>query len=211
MKNLLILCLLAFSFQAQAQSERFKKKKDQPEQEQKKEEPQERSGAPKVKQPETVWDRLVYGGGAGLSFGTNTNIFLAPQVGYRVSDNFIAGLGYMYSYTRWTQILTFNGWVDVNFENQIHGPNLFATFTLWEKIFAGAQGELLNHDAYLYRPTLGTFEVENRWTPVLFIQGGFYQPVGKKGFMQIGLRLNLLHDEFSPYATSWSPVFQYFF
>lgn len=212
MKHLFSLLLLLVSFLSAAQSERFKKKSEKDKETPPAQEEQQRPTAkPEVQQKESFYDKLVFGGGAGLSFGNNTNIFLAPQVGYRVTDNFIAGLGYLYSYTDWNQILTFQGLVNVDYTNQIHGPNLFGTFTILETLFLGVQGEILNHDAYIYQPLRGDFLVENRWTPVLFLQGGFFQPVGKNGFMQIGMRINLLHDEFSPYATSWSPIFQIYF
>lgn len=205
-----LICLVFLSLGLSAQSDRFKKKSEAPEAPKQEQEPTSQA----QKQPElppTIWDRIVFGGGAGLSFGVNTNVFLAPQVGYKVTDNFIAGLGYMYNYTKWDQILTLQGPVEVDFENQVHGPNLFATVTVFKQLFFGSQFEVLNHDAYIYQPFQGSFNVENRWSPVLWIQGGFYTPIGRKGMSQIGLRLNLLHDEFSPYATSWTPIFQIYF
>lgn len=211
LKYPLLFCFLLFTWSSSAQSDRFKKKsntQNEPRQE------QEQSVGTKDQMPQappSIWDRIVFGGGAGLSFGTNTNVFLAPQVGYKVTDNFITGIGYMYNYTKWDQILTLQGPVEVDFENQVHGPNLFATFTFFDQLFLGSQFELLNHDAYIYQPFQGTFNTENRWTPVLWVQAGFYTPIGKKGMSQIGLRLNLLHDEFSPYATSWTPIFQFYF
>lgn len=212
MKQWFFILALGTSFTLSAQSDRFKKKgstsNSPTRQEQPATEPSQTTEEPG---PETFWDRVIFGGGGGLNFGNNTNIFLAPQLGYKVTDNWIAGIGYMYNYTRWTQILTLNGVVEVDFENQVHGPNVFTTFTFFESLFAGAQAEILNHDAYIYNSFQGTFDVENRWTPVLFVQGGFYQPIGSKGMMQIGLRLNLLHDEFSPYATSWTPIIQLYF
>lgn len=210
LRYLILVCLLTFAADISAQSDRFKRKSstNEPPKQEEKAKPTE---APKAELPPSFWDRVVFGGGAGLSFGVNTNIFLAPQMGYKITDNWIAGLGYMYNYSKWDQILTLQGPVDVDFENQVHGPNLFTTVTLFDQLFLGSQFEILNHDAYIYQPFQGSFDVENRWTPVLWIQGGFYTPIGKKGMTQIGLRLNLLHDEFSPYATSWTPIFQFYF
>lgn len=208
-RQYLLLLLLVLSTGLSAQSDRFRKKPSDA-----KKPPKEKATeAPKkaVELPPSIWDRLVFGGGAGLSFGTNTNIFLAPQVGYKINENWVAGLGYMYNYAEWNQILTSQGWVETDFTNQIHGPNVFSNYNLLNTAFVGTQFELLNHDQYLYNFNRGDFDVQNTWTPVWFVQGGFYQPVGDKGFMQVGLRLNLLHDESSPYATSWAPIFQFFF
>ncbi len=206
---LLLLCMVLIGHLASAQSDRFRKKNSKP-----KEAPQEETQRETPKPPpapENFFDRLVYGGGAGLSFGNNTNIFLAPQVGYQINDNWVAGVGYMYNYARWNQILTTQGWVEVDFENQIHGPNIFTNYNFLNTLFVGTQLELLNNDLYTYNNINGDFDISNTWTPVLFVQGGFFQRIGNSGAMQIGLRLNLLHDENSPYATSWAPIFQVFF
>lgn len=210
-----LLFFLLLGLGLQAQSPRFEKgagkKPDR-------EEPvHERQKLPEPKtqqkdEPLRWQDKLVFGGGAGLNFGTNTNIFVAPQVGYKITDNLVAGAGYLYNYARFSQVWTGFGWVplDEPIENTIHGPHLFANFQLMESLFLGAQPEYLNHDALLIN-TFGNVYSENRWTPVLWVQAGFLTKIGKKGFTQIGMRYNLLHDQYSPYATSWSPIFQFFF
>ena len=42
--------------------------------------------------------RLVVGGGIGLGFGDITSISVSPMVGYRITDNFSAGVGFGYQY-----------------------------------------------------------------------------------------------------------------
>lgn len=206
----LFLCFL-FSIAAEAQSERFRKKpKASPRPNTEVDSSSHKPAAAKS-EPQSFMDRLVYGGGAGLSFGDNTNIFLAPQVGYQINDNWVAGVGYMYNYAKWNTILTSNGFQDVDFENQIHGPNVFANYNFFNSAFVGTQLEVLNHDVYTYNNARGAFDISNAWTPVLFIQGGIFQQLGNGGFMQLGIRLNVLHDESSPYAQSWAPIFQLFF
>lgn len=207
MKKVIFLALF-FVFaanSAQAQSDRFKKK------DQAQEQIKPPTKNPVVTKPPTIWDKLIYGGGAGFGFGTNTNIFLAPQVGYLITDDFAAGVGYMYNYARWTRISTPNGWQDADFTNQIHGPNVFANLGIWETLFVGTQIEYLNHDYYRYNLLSGSFDIQNTWTPVWFLQGGFMQKVGRKGQMLLGMRINLLHDIDSPYSTSWAPILQVYF
>jgi len=211
MKNLFFLILLAFSVSLSAQSERFKKGGS------KVDKPVEETEEPKPKGPEApakkkAWtDKLTFGGGAGLSFGNNTNIFLAPQVGYQLKDNLVVGAGYMYSYARWTNIFANGAMRNVDFENTVHGPNIFANYSPLESIFLGVQFEILNHDAYLYNINTLDFQVENRWTNVLFVQGGFRQRLGKKGNVLLGIRYNVLHDQYSPYGASWAPIFLVYF
>ena len=45
-------------------------------------------------------DRIYFGGGGGFSAGTNfTSISLAPQVGYKITDRYSAGIGITYQCT----------------------------------------------------------------------------------------------------------------
>ena len=75
----LFVCFL-FSFAAEAQSERFRKRpKTSPSPKTEVDSSSQKAAAAKSG-PKGFMDRLVYGGGAGLSFGDNANIFLAPQV-----------------------------------------------------------------------------------------------------------------------------------
>jgi hypothetical protein len=46
-------------------------------------------------------DKIIVGGGLGLSFGTITNISVMPKIGYRFTENFAAGIGLGYNYFRW--------------------------------------------------------------------------------------------------------------
>lgn len=211
----LFLFLLLSSLSVQAQSDRFQKKNKKTEATPEAEaETQATDDSKKTEGGTRFVDRLVYGGGAGFSTGNAaTSIFLAPQVGYQVNDNLVAGIGYMYNYARWKRLwnpFTAN-WEDVDFRNQIHGPNIFANYTVFDRAFVGSQFEMLNHDIYSYNLNTGRQETTNAWTPVLFVQAGILQRVGSKGFVMIGARLNLLHDENSPYAQSWAPIFQVFF
>src|ERR1043165_7959177 len=44
-------------------------------------------------------DRLVWGGGIGFSLWNGTSSFsISPKVGYRITDNFAAGVGFGYQY-----------------------------------------------------------------------------------------------------------------
>jgi hypothetical protein len=207
---LLLFTLTFFTLSLSAQSDRFKKKNKKPEPS-KQEEPAKTSSSAAPAKPARWSDNLVYGGGAGLSFGTNTNVFLSPQVGYKFSDRLIAGIGYMYNYVRIREAFNGVGFERVDFTNQVHGPNLFTSYSFLEKAFVGAQFEVLNHDLYTYNFNQGNFDINNNWTPVFFLQAGYYVPIGRKGFMQLGLRLNVLHDNDSPYGTSWTPLLQVYF
>ena len=53
--------------------------------------------------------RLFFGGYFWISFGTITQVELAPQVGYHISDRIAAGIGgkYMYYHNRFFSRMTF--------------------------------------------------------------------------------------------------------
>lgn len=213
-KYLALPLLFLMCFSAEAQNERFKRGGGQEENrdEESRDRPQAQSSQEK---PVPEWrEKLVFGGAAGLGFGTNTNILLAPQVGYRITDNWIAGVGYLFNYTRVRQTWDiYNNFVRLPepIENTIQGPNVFTNFFPFESIFVGAQAELLTHNLPIYDPLTGDLSFDKRRTPVLFLQGGYRQQLGQRSFVQIGLRINVLHSNESPYLQSWAPIFLFYF
>ena len=55
---------------------------------------------PAQDQPRTLKERIWFGGGLGLAFGSVTNIAVEPMVGYKITRNgkLSAGLGISYQY-----------------------------------------------------------------------------------------------------------------
>lgn len=160
------------------------------------------------------WDKVVFGGNASLSIGTYTLIHLSPSMGYKFRENFIAGAGFIYQYAKINQAYDLNSgrYVQVDgYENQIYGPKVFTNYFPVDFLYIGSQFEYLNHDVGLYDFSTSQFYVQNQWTPVLFLEGGYAQPLGNKGYVQLGLRFNVLHDFDSPYGSSWFPVIGFFF
>jgi len=157
------------------------------------------------------WQNVHYGGNLGLSFGTFTNIMANPQVSYVINDNLFVGTGYLFNYFETRRIFTSQGFqeLDEPITDVIHGPNFFGNFVLLEQFTAGMQLEFINHDV----PFVVGNEVNFRreWTPVLFLQGGFFQRFAGGGSSSIGLRYNVLHDNFSPYGNAIQPYFALFF
>lgn len=196
--------------------ERFKKGGDKPgtESEENTPQPPKKRSADdviKVKDPETFWDKLVYGGDLSVSFGSYTSVYLAPTVGYRFSDKLVAGPGFIYQYYKLNEVYdpTTRTLRSVEgIENTLYGPKAFVNYLVVSNIYLGSQFELLNHDYYTYQLS-GPPEVDNRWSPVLFLEGGFRQKIGRKGYMLFGLRYNILHDHTSPYASPWFPAISF--
>lgn len=212
MKNATLILALIFGLSLNAQVERFKKGGGENEEEntQAEKKKQEQSEEP---QEQRFVDRLVFGGSFAASFGNTTNIMLNPQVGYKFNDKLVAGPGFIYNYLRIRQLFNpfSQSFEDVNIENTIYGPSAFVYYFPFKSILVGAQAEMLNFDYSRYDPISGNIQTDNIWQPVFWLQAGYSQPVGENGFVQIGVRANLLHDDQSPYVSWWMPVFNIFF
>ncbi len=213
MKKLLALLFVLGTCQLYAQNERFKTGggRSQNNQEQEQKAPEKKKKKALNERP--FRDRLVFGGGLGLSFGNTTQIMLAPQVGYRQTEDFIYGVGFIYNYLNVNEVYNAGTgrWEPIDFESTIYGPNLFADYFLFDQGFVGAQLEILNFDSYGLNSNSGNFEVNNIWGTVLWLEGGYLTRLGGNSFAQIGVRVNLLHGANSPYGNWWLPMISFFF
>lgn len=215
---LVIICLLGMSTAFAQVQERFKttEKSDTSEQQtDDRQNPSTDKSTAKVqrKEEEDFWDRVLIGGGVSLSLGTYTSIYLAPSVGYMATDKLLVGLGYNYMYFKWNQAYDPNTgqYVKVDsYGNTIHGPKVFAQFFPFSSFYVGSQFEYLNHDVP-YIDRFGQYYTNNEWTEVLFLEAGLNQKIGSKGFVQLGLKYNILHDYDSPYAGAFFPVIGFMF
>lgn len=98
-------------------------------------------------------NRLVFGGGLGLMFGTITNISIQPYIGYRITDKFAAGvaLGYNY-YNQKDAFQTYNlnsgGTKYFSYTQSIYTGGLWARYLVLPNIMVQAQFELNSIDMY---------------------------------------------------------------
>lgn len=163
--------------------------------------------------PMSFWDRVVFGGNASAQFGTNTFVLVAPKVGYRFTERYMAGVGFLYQYTSLATINRQTGAVNRGaFKSSTYGPVVFNYYSVTDFAYVGAQGEYLNHDILYYNTNTGDYFTRRAWTPVLFLEVGYRQAIGSKGAVQLGLKYNVLHqDGTSPYGSPWFPVIGFFF
>lgn len=194
-----------------AQPERFTEDGDEEEQEEKSESNSSSKGEKAADSTRQWYQNLIFGGNVGLSLGNVTYVNVVGQIGYPITENWVGGAGFNYSYYAVDQLLDPNGNLrNVDFSTQIYGPNVFTNFFPFEQAFIGAQGEYLNHD-HTFFTSSGASRESNRWTPVLWLQAGYRQSFGRKGGYLLGLRANLLHDQYSPYGNWWMPYIGVFF
>lgn len=107
-------------------------------------------------------ERLTLGGGAALQLGSATLIGASPQVGYRINNNLIAGIGATYYFQRFKQ--TFG-----NSDQYIIGGSAFARRRLLPKIFAHVELESVNQPAAIFIEP-----VQRDWTSLYWVGAGYY-------------------------------------
>ena len=108
-------------------------------------------------------ERLTLGGTAAFQLGSVTLLGGAPQLGYRINDNFLAGVGVTYYFQR---IKSVTG----NVDNSIYGGNIFARHRLLTRVFAHVELEQVKlPNGWLLDPT------GSDWTSMLWVGGGYYQ------------------------------------
>jgi hypothetical protein len=101
-------------------------------------------------------DKLVFNISGGLMFGnTFSNINVQPQLGYKVTDRLICGIGGNFQYYK-----------NINYSSSpfmIYGGNVFSRYILSPNLFAQGELQMLNF--------------RNEWGPYAMVGGG-YVPSG---------------------------------
>jgi hypothetical protein len=148
------------------------------------------SGAPKAK-----WtDRLITGGGLGLQFGDYTYIQIAPILGYRVTDQFHAGIGLNYTYYKYNDRA-----YNYKYETSIYGGSVWTRYFFLENLFGEATFEMLNMDV-----PGPNYELVRDNIPVLMVGGGYAQSIGGQSALLLRILWDVIEDPYSPYA---NPIF----
>ena len=144
-------------------------------------------------------ERIVTGGGLGLSFGSNQDfISLSPIIGYAFTKKFVAGTGLTYQYTKYKDVYPGKDVTTNNF-----GVNPFARYTVFRGIFLHAEYEYLNYEGIL--PNL---ETQRMNFDSFMAGGGVLQPIGDRAALFFMALYNFSYrdpnpGEFLPYASPW--------
>jgi len=150
-------------------------------------------------------DKLFYGGGLGLQFGSLTLIDVAPIIGYRVTEKFETGLGFTYKYYRFKDYYFDNNTgISYDLKSNIVGGSVFARYHILENIFAHVEFESLRYQYqdYYYYNGGGSLLSENRIASInsIFVGGGFRQRISQGSYFFIMALWNLTEDALSPYS-----------
>lgn len=153
-------------------------------------------------------DRLIFGGGAafGLVSGAFT-VGVSPILGYRITDDFSAGIGMGYQYTRVKNGLQIPGTATTppsyaNYHAHFFNPNVWLRYVLFRNIFAQAeyQQNILTENKYDLNTAVTPAEIikgKNTFTlPRMLLGGGIRQPMGRNASFVIMALYDILdHPE----------------
>ncbi|MFZ6051935.1 hypothetical protein [Halocola ammonii] len=132
-------------------------------------------------------DRWLFGGNLQLQFGNFTIIGASPQVGYRITDRLIGGVGGIYTYYRVKDRFG-------TFETSIYGGSAFGRYLITEDIFANVEYNFVNLEVFELN------SVQRRNVNVLFLGGGYRMPVGQNSSIFIMALFDVIGDPYSPYS-----------
>lgn len=148
-------------------------------------------------------ERIVVGGGLGLSFGSQQDFFsISPMIGYRVTERMLAGTGLTYRYTKAKYYSPATKLND-------YGANPFLRYTIFNGIFLQTEYEYLNYEFPIYVQTPSGVELDNTVRKAynsFLAGGGFVQPIGDKAAFYLLALYNFSYQsvqpgEYTPYAS----------
>lgn len=141
-------------------------------------------------------DRIVFGGGGGFnSSSSQTNISLLPQVGYRVTDRYIAGIGITYQY------VNFKSPIDKSLSN--YGWSLWNRYQVFRQFFAYGEFERLTFE---YFTDLGFEQTDRKGYSSLLLGAGVSEQLGGRASLNFTALYNVLYDAsdpIQPYNSPW--------
>lgn len=135
-------------------------------------------------------DRIYFGGGGGFSGGNQFVIIsLSPQVGYKITPAYSAGVGVIYQYVRFT---------DAGQSISNYGWSIFNRYNITQQFFAYGEFERLTFQQSLDSSDRLGFNS-------LFFGLGFSNQIGSNSAFSTSVLYNVLYveGEPSPYNSPW--------
>jgi len=147
------------------------------------------------KEPRPLKDRIWFGGGVGLNFGTVTAIQVAPMVGYFLDQKkkVSTGVGVTYTYYRDNRYAP-------PYTSNLYGYRLFVRYRPISQFYV--HSEFLNMNAEL--PNFRN-EMTRIWIPHILLGGGYVQSLGGRSSIYLQILFDVLQDPNSLYSTQ--PLF----
>lgn len=158
---------------------------------------------PSINEKPKFMDRLVFGGGLGVQFGTITFIDVSPVVGYRLTEKLEAGVGATYKYYRYKDfyIDQTNG-EKFDLKSHMFGGSVYTRYHILKNIFAHVEYERLRYNYEDISNYGGQVIRDPKHTYInsLFVGGGLKQQITKGSYMFIMALWNLTEEPMTPYS-----------
>lgn len=123
-------------------------------------------------------DRLFYGGNVGLNFGTITYVYLAPTIGYKITELFGVGVGPSYSY------LKDKRYTNYIYETSSYGGRIFAQYRVHPKAILYGEYEVINAEV----PNLLQTKLIRTNIESILLGAGYVTPISNRSsFVLMGL------------------------
>lgn len=157
-------------------------------------EPKPRTSSPSNFQNEnsnksSFTDRLFTGGDVSLQFGNQTYIQIAPLLGYRVTDQFSAGITGKYIYYSYT-----DSYSAYKYKTNIYGGGVFMRYNVTQELFLHSEYEGLSIEV-----PFSVYQLKRRIVSALFLGGGYRQFIGESSSLNLMLLYDVIGDQYSPY------------
>ncbi|HQW05688.1 MAG: hypothetical protein IPH05_16965 [Flavobacteriales bacterium] len=153
----------------------------------------------KPKDTRPLRDRIWFGGGVGLSFGTVTAVQLDPLIGYKVDKEgkLSTGLGASYWYFRDNRYTP-------PYDFKAYGYRIFSRYRVIPQAYIHTEFLHMNVEANRF----GAFtEVRPRvWVPHLLVGAGYVQSLGGRSSIYLQVLFDLIQDPNSIYFNQ-GPIF----
>lgn len=145
-----------------------------------------------IKKEHKLSDKLFFGAGLGLQFGSITAIEITPMVGYKPIENLYLGTKGKYEYYK-------NN--NYNTGTSVYGGSVFGTYAFFETVLAYAEYEALSLESAYFDPQHIYGSGERYWMTSPLVGGGYLQSLGGRSKVMILLLWNL-NETFGTYYSS---------
>jgi hypothetical protein len=147
-------------------------------------------------------EKLFVGGNFGLTFGNYTLINVSPQIGYRFTDFFAAGVGINLQYVSWKD--EYSNGDNSKTSQTVTGLNVFGRIYPIKNFMIQVQPEenyLFGKQKYYQASTQTTFKnnTDAKIVPSLLLGGGLVIPSGRGAFIT-SVFYDVLQKDNSPYG-----------
>lgn len=144
-----------------------------------------------IKKHKQLNEKIFFGGGLGLQFGTIAAVEVNPMVGYIPVDNLYLGVKGTYQYYK-----------DTRFDmagTQIIGGSVFGMYNFVERVALYAEYEAIGLETNYFTSLQSQTDKSRYWIKSPLAGVGFVQPVGPRSKMVIMLLWSFNQTAYSPY------------